>query len=182
MKDVIELDILKSSFEYDPESGSFTKIKKYNWKKELIDCEPKLVNCVNAYGYYQVNFKRKVYLVHRLIVYIMKGVYPDKDVDIDHINGIRTDNRWSNIRLVDRSENLRNVGMRSDNSSGVKGVHLEKSSGKYFTFIYHNKKRIVLGRFDTLDEAKKVRDEAMIKYGYHENHGSRDGWKPKQNA
>lgn len=177
MKDLVDLETLMQAFEYNQHTGEFAKVKRYNWKNELIECTRNVIDCENAYGYYQVNFKRKVYLVHRLIVYMMTGEYPEKNIDIDHINGDRSDNRWCNLRIVDRACNLKNVGMRIDNTSGVKGVHLEKSSGKYFTFIYHNKRRIVLGRFATIEEAEAARINAMAKYNYHENHGSRDSWR-----
>ena len=177
MKDLVSLDLLNKCFTYNEITGEFIKVMKFNWKGDLIKCKPKVVQTLNSYGYYQVNFKNKVYLVHRLICYIMNGEYPDRDVDVDHINGVRTDNRWVNIRLVDRGENLKNVGMRSDNTTGIKGVHYEKSSGKYFTFIYHNSKRVVLGRFNTIDEANEVRNKALSEYCYHDNHGKRDGWR-----
>lgn len=72
-------------------------------------------------GYFQVRKERKLQLVHRII---WEMHYGEIEVDkfIDHIDGDRTNNKLSNLRLVDRSGNARNQTARQDNTSGAVGV------------------------------------------------------------
>lgn len=90
---------------------------------------------------------------------------------IDHINGDRLDNRIENLREVDRAENMKNMRMPADNTSGFVGVtrHYEKWKAQ----ITVNGKHIYLGRFDHKKDAIAARIAANRKFGFHENHGSR---------
>jgi hypothetical protein len=78
----------------------------------------------------------------------MTGAWPPNDVD--HINGVRDDNRWTNLRLATRAENLRNMKAKT-NKTGLKGVYL--NAGRYTARIRHNYTSHYLGRFDTPEEA-----------------------------
>ena len=80
----------------------------------------KAVTSVNRNGYVSVGINGVNYLAHRIVWLMTTGFWPEND--IDHINGIRDDNRMSNIRAVDRSTNARNVKRRRTNNSGVTGV------------------------------------------------------------
>jgi hypothetical protein len=82
-------------------------------------------------------------LVHRLVWLYFTGQVPDKD--IDHINGVRLDNRIENLRLVSRMENLWN---RRD----IKG-YIQQVSGNYTARIRNNYKTINLGTYKTPEEA-----------------------------
>lgn len=90
---------------------------------------------------------------------------------VDHINGDRTDNKIENLRSCSRLENSVNRAVASHNKSGVLGVHYDKSRGKWAAEIKVNKKKVYLGRFDSIDEAKTARKIAEVKYGFHPNHG-----------
>jgi hypothetical protein len=81
--------------------------------------------------------------VHRLVWLYFTGQVPDKD--IDHINGVRLDNRIENLRLVSRMENLWN---RRD----IKG-YIQQVSGNYTARIRNNYKTINLGTYKTPEEA-----------------------------
>lgn len=74
-----------------------------------------------SHGYYVVNVDGKPRLVHRIIYTIGYGQIP-KGMFVDHINGNRTDNSLSNLRLVDRKTNQRNRKMSSNNTTGFVGV------------------------------------------------------------
>ena len=93
---------------------------------------------------------------------------------IDHINGDPFDNRIDNLRLVTQRENSMNRRLSCNNKSGVIGVHYYSSRKQWQAQITSEGKKINLGRFDNFDDAVKVRKDAEIKYGFHENHG-RDG-------
>lgn len=106
-------------------------------------------------GYIEMSiFGKKVY-AHRLAWIYENGFIPD-GIKIDHINGIRSDNRIENLRLATHAQNIRNSKTRADNTSGVKGVSFDKSRGKWFAYV--GKK--FLGRFSSIDEAKNARNEA----------------------
>lgn len=80
--------------------------------------------------------------------------------DIDHINGVKTDNRLSNLRLASRSQNMANTGLRSTNKSGVKGVCWDKQSGRWDARIWKDGVAHRIGYFDDLDQAKVAYDAA----------------------
>ena len=87
-----------------------------------------------------------------------------KDKVVDHINGDKTDNRKSNLRICSQSENLRNSKISKDNNSGYKGVSFHKASGKWRARITVNKDTKYLGLFKDKEKAIKVRKEAENKY------------------
>ena len=82
----------------------------------------------------------------------------------DHVNGDTLDNRRSNLRWADRSESGRNKGKRSNNKSGVVGVHWHKDQSKWLSRIGHHGRKIHLGYYDSLQQGAAARLEAAIKY------------------
>jgi hypothetical protein len=98
----------------------------------------------------------RIQLVHRMVATIFIP-NPDNLPEVDHINCIRTDNRVENLRWVTRKQNGQNQGIRIDNTSGIRGVSIIKSTGKWRASI--GKKN--LGHFDTKEEAIQVRRKAV---------------------
>jgi len=91
---------------------------------------------------------------------------------VDHINNNRCDNRWSNLRGVDRAGNAMNALMRKDNKSGVKGVSWKKKNSKWVVQASINGRVRHIGLFDDLELAELVAIEAREKYhGEFANHG-----------
>jgi hypothetical protein len=109
------------------------------------------------------------YLAHRVVYALANGEWP-KD-QIDHKNGIRSDNRLVNIRSASRSENNRNAKVRTTNKSGVMGVAWCSRREKWRARIRSSSKQIHLGYFNCKSAAAIVRAVASAKHGYHENHG-----------
>lgn len=109
------------------------------------------------------------YQAHRLAWLYMTGDNPAGE--IDHINHIRHDNRFENLRSVTKADNCKNKVMLNSNSSGVTGVSFDKKTGKWESHISVRNKKIYLGRHSDKSLAIKSRLEAEVKYGYHKNHG-----------
>lgn len=100
--------------------------------------------------------KTRIFM-HRFLMKIS-----DPDVVVDHINGNRLDNRKENLRIASVTENNRNqTKIRSDNSSGYRGVALNSKTGKYVAYVTgSNGKRKHLGTFSKAEEAAKAFDKA----------------------
>ena len=88
----------------------------------------------------------------------------DFDIQIDHINHLRNDNRKSQLRLVNNSQNKMNTKIPKSNKSGVKGVIWHKRDNIWESHITINKIQIYLGRYDDFNEAVKARKQAEEKY------------------
>ena len=82
--------------------------------------------------------------------------------ETDHINRNKLDNRRKNLRTVTHQKNLWNLGLPKNNTSTVRGVTW--ASGKWMVQIMLNKKSIYLGRYDSLNKAKEVREQAERSY------------------
>lgn len=108
------------------------------------------------------------YSVHRLIWFYATGIEPEY---IDHINGIKNDNRLENLRAVSHLENCKNMAVTDRNTSGHIGVFWHKGEQKWGAKISDAGRRIYLGYYKDFKDAVKARKRAELKYGYHENHG-----------
>lgn len=159
---------------YHPDTGVFARVLRKTPFGEWVNCF-RVPKSTTAYGYLQMNVNGWPYLVHRLIVLYTLGYFPLEDVD--HIDGDRLNNRWSNLRLVNRQENLRNCGVRSDNTSGQVGVSFAKDRRSWHAYIGDGDERTSLGHFKTFDEAVAARRGAERILGYHTNHGARQSWR-----
>lgn len=89
---------------------------------------------------------------------------PKRGFVVDHINGDVTDNRFCNLRIATEQQNAMNKSIQVNNTSGVKGVHHVKRNNKWVARISYKGERIVLGTFDSFDEAVKARKIAEEKY------------------
>jgi len=143
---------------YDPETGVFTANVKFS-KRTLAN---RVLSNIDSKGYYRVCIKRKDYKLHRLAYFYMTGTMPDKWVD--HINGITTDNRWCNLRIVTELQSSHNRKKPSNNTSGIKGVCFNKRIKRWRVKIGVNGKVHELGHFKDIEEAKAVYEAAAIKY------------------
>ena len=116
-------------------------------------------------GYYQIGLIQLDYKLHRLVWIYHNGDIPD-GMQIDHIDGNPLNNLTENLRLATHGENQHNSKIRSDNTSGVKGVHWNKGNKKWKSQIYVEGKLIYLGYFDTIVEA-----EAAVIAARKKHHG-----------
>lgn len=166
---ILTQEWLKKYLNYNKDTGLFTWINSYN-NKIRIGSIAGWVHNVHGKEYRSIMIKKKRYYAHRLACFYVTGSWPKQDTD--HINGIGTDNRWSNLRDVSTSDNCRNRRIPLNNKSGVIGVSWEKLVSKWRADIMINSKKTCLGFFDSLEDAAKIRKAAEIEHTYHPNHGS----------
>lgn len=140
---------LKQLVHYDPECGQFSWIVSPCRKVKAGD----KAGGINASGYHATKIKYKTYATHRLAWLYVHGVWPH--LDIDHINGVKTDNRIENLRLANDSQNKQNTKKcNKNNKTGFLGVNFANNS--YKAFIMINRKQIYLGSFDAPEKAHEV--------------------------
>lgn len=135
--------------------------------KALIDIED--IEKVKAIRWHKSDLQRNTYYctsnnkqfrrLHRYILNIT-----DPKILIDHINHNGLDNRKCNLRICTNQQNLCNCTVPKNNTSGHKGVYFSKDKNKWTAQITLNNKTKYIGRYDTLEEAVKARNEAAKKY------------------
>lgn len=103
-------------------------------------------------GYYQTTIDGKKYQLHNLIWLYMTGNLPSKQ--IDHIDGVRNNNSWSNLRDVTIRENAQNQRMHREGH--LPGVQYIAKGNRFIARAWVNGKRIYLGCFKTAEEANKT--------------------------
>lgn len=153
---MITQEYLKSILNYDPETGIFTN-KVFRAPHGVKGAS---TGSKDTYGHLQIKIKGKLYRAHRLAWLYVYGSHPEGE--IDHKNRIKDDNRIINLRECDARDNRRNTEVRKRNRLGVKGVDLR--GRRYRAQIDTGKKKIHLGLFNTLEEAKLAYNEAAKKY------------------
>jgi hypothetical protein len=93
-------------------------------------------------------------------------------MQIDHINGDGTDNRWENLRVTSSRTNNMNIRRQRRCSSGITGVRFDNRLQRFESRIGLDGKCIYLGRFRTLIDAAAARRSAEIYYGFGPSHGA----------
>lgn len=150
---------------YDPETGVLRwRVNRCNVVRSGDEA-----GYIKGDGYRRIRIDGRDYLAHRIAFLIMEGRWPRDE--IDHINRVKDNNRWINLREVSHQENGRNASRRSDNTSGHTGICWDKQGGKWRAHIRLNGRRKHLGRFDDLADAIVARKAAELQHGFHANHG-----------
>jgi hypothetical protein len=135
---------IERGFTYDPESGNITGPKG----KEILSKK-------NNYIRFKIYFNGKYYHLkaHQFAWYWINKECVEQ---IDHINGIKDDNRICNLRAVTNQQNTFNTKS--------KGYHWDKNNNKWQAQIGINRKQIYLGRFEKEEDARAAYLEAKEKY------------------
>tara|TARA_R110000737_G_scaffold4909_1_gene15897 strand:- start:194 stop:682 length:489 start_codon:yes stop_codon:yes gene_type:complete len=159
---MITQEQLKELLHYNPDTGIFSWL---NGKPTGY-----VVGGLTDRGYRRIKVCGKLYRAHRLAWLYTNGLFP-KD-QIDHINGVKDDNRIINLRAATHAENQHNQKIPINNTSGFKGVSWNKIAGKWGSQIYIAGKRKHLGYFTDKVEAHKTYCAAADKYfGKFANYG-----------
>lgn len=149
---------LKEIVHYCPDTGKFTWIMDRGgaWSGKDAGCR-KATN-----GYVSIRIEGQLYRAHRVAWLYMRGEWPL--LHIDHMNGIKDDNRISNLRLATQTQNLYNKRTSKNSKTGVKGVCWDSSTNRYQVKISINGKAKHIGRYDSVEEGAAAYAEASRKH------------------
>lgn len=144
-------------------NGDVTTLYTSDRKEIVIDTEDYPMvskHCWNIMrsGYVTSTISGKPIYLHRFIL------NPSSDMEVDHINCNKADNRKENLRICHHYQNSKNRKKKSNNTSGIVGVTYDKRRNKWVARIWDNGKKIHLGEFKDIEDAIKTRKEAEIKY------------------
>lgn len=145
-------DYARSLLRYDQNTGILYWLNHSKGRRKSL-----VAGCKRAHGYLVTNVDRRQYYNHRLAFLLMTGKWPV--LDVDHKNGLRDHNYWSNLREVSKTLNQQNmVSAQARTSSGLIGAH--KAPTGYQSAIQVEGKQQHLGYFKTAEEAHAAYIEA----------------------
>ena len=163
--------------DYNPKTGEFT------WKnrsQEFFQTDHhmrswntryagKTIGVIDPKGYRSVFIMGKQYRLHRLAWLYCYGNLPKI---VDHINGIKTDNRIENLREVTQQQNLMNAARSNKNTSGVTGVYFNQNRGIWCAQIKFNGQTYHLGSSKNFEKAVELRKNEEKRLGFSKRHGA----------
>lgn len=165
----LPIPFLHECFRYEPETGllhwKHRPREHFNSDRGFVQTNGKYAGKVagtvsETTGYRVVNLHGgDLHPVHRIVIAMLDGVWPEQ---IDHVDGIRANNRRPNIRSCTKSDNLCNRGKQLNNTSGFKGVSAKR--GRWQANICRHRKNVFLGSFATPELAHAAYKAAAVKY------------------
>lgn len=162
-----EISYLRQIIRYEPDTGNLYwlyrpshmfKCKQAYGAWNTKYCGKMALATLNSKGYFHGTIDRISHIAHRIAWALHYGAWPFGEVD--HINTIRADNRISNLRDTPRSGNQQNKGKQSNNTSGFKGVCMDKRTGLWFASICCKGKKRRMGYFPSAEAAHVAYCEA----------------------
>lgn len=149
-----EIERLRTALDYDPETGLLRWTKSMVGKKRRGD----IAGSREKAGYRKLICFGKTYFVHRVAWMLHYGESPPKI--IDHINGVRDDNRIANLRGCTDSQN--NMNRRPRRSGhGLKGV-TNLPDGRFMAHVTKEGRSYYGGYFHTREAAARAYDFLAI--------------------
>ena len=136
--------------------GIDSKGRMFKFDKEDEELIKAHIWHVTDEGYVKTNINRKSVMLHRLLMDV------DSSMEVDHINHEKNDCRKSNLRMCQRSGNMRNRTRQSNNTAGFKGV--TKNRNKWLARIKVDGKHVYLGLYDTPELAHNAYVQAAKKH------------------
>lgn len=176
------LDVLNMLLEYEESTGklfwkdrapsSFSQKGKFSPEGMRAHWQSRFAGNVAGHfhsGYLRLMINGVHYMCHRLVWKIKTGEEP---VQIDHIDGNRSNNRFSNLRDVSHQVNAKNRRLYENNKTGVPGVSYHERDGTWQVRIGVGEgNELHLGNYSEKREAISVRIAAQTILDYHANHG-----------
>lgn len=148
-KAIVTAEYIRERLSYDPETGIFTKNYDFGSRFRKGD-RADMQSYRKNKSYRRIYLAGEWYWAHRVVFMYLNNEWPDGDVD--HINGDPSDNRLSNLRVVDHGTNQQNRRLPSvRNKTGYLGV--QKVGSKFWASISHKKKTISIGFFESAEAA-----------------------------
>ena len=171
---VLDVNYIKNTFSYNPINGEAVRISKGKGVRRIGVSLGSVHLCGGKTrkekSYIRMPVKCKPVYLHRVAWVLMTGEQPP--IEIDHIDGDGLNNKWENLRAGNHSENMKNQKRHKNSKFETMGITLRKDNGKYRARIMVNGATIDLGQYDTYQDAKNARLEAVRKYNFHPNHGT----------
>lgn len=144
-------ELLKQAVCYNKENGIFTRREKSAKRVQIGD----VAGSLDSSGHVQFKIFGRTYLAHRLAFLYMTGEWTVGEVD--HIDGVRNNNAWINLRVGTKNDNQQNQRKpRADNKTGFLGVCKHKQCNKFIAKIRTNGVVKYLGLFATPEEAHQA--------------------------
>lgn len=174
---MITQEYVKEVLDYNTATGIFV------WKKRDIThfkTKRAFTNWNNRYagevagtkkpdsGYVIISINKQMFRAHRLAWLYVYGENPKNQ--IDHINGVRDDNRLENLRDTQQGENHKNKRLLCSNKTGYHGITIHKN-GRYRVHAWKQNVQQHLGYYKNIEDAVDARKKFELENGYHRNHG-----------
>jgi hypothetical protein len=160
MKEDLTAERLRSLLDYAPGTGVF------RWRvapnKNLRIKPGHIAGSVNIEGYRSIRVAGHSYQASHLAWLYMTGNLPR--AEMDHVDCNTANDAFSNLREATREQNTTNRRVYKNNTSGCKGVVKDHRWGKWQGYINVKRKRIHLGTYHSIEEARKVYAEASAKF------------------
>ena len=147
---------LKRLVSYDPNTGIFTR--KVSFRK--THPVGSIIGKPDKDGYLSGCVLSVKYQMHRLAWFYYYGEFPEDC--IDHIDNDKANNKISNLRIANKSQNGVNRGLQKNNTSGFKGVYWVERLKRWVVYLKKDKKPIYIGTFKDKLEAARAYDEALV--------------------
>lgn len=140
---------LSKGMEAIVDDDDFDRLSKWSWFYHK-----------NGYAMrsYREDGKYKKERMHRVVIDC------PVNMDVDHINGNKLDNRKSNLRIATRTQNNANKKMQRNNTSGYRGVNWSKQHNKWVAKIQFKRKCIHLGLFENKEDGALAYNKAALEY------------------
>lgn len=148
---MLTADKLRSVMAYDPDTGVFTYITKTH-ARVVIGAEAGSVH--KREGYRWLSVDGEFVMAHRAAFLYMNGSFPEAGLEVDHIDGNRANNAWSNLRTLPKYANMQNMKRaRADSTTGLIGVMPNGAKFCARIKLPGHKNKTNLGTFATAEEA-----------------------------
>lgn len=145
---LITVERLRELLDYDPATGIFRWRSSRGRGVRAGD----IAGTPQNHGYWQLCIDAKIYMAHRIAWFYVHGEWPE--IEIDHWDLDKRNNRLDNLRNSTKSQNQANMGpKRKNNITGMKGVSFDTGRKRWIVGITHENKKIFIGRFDSKTEA-----------------------------